>query len=140
MNTITREQATPIQEQINSLMNSLSTQNTQLKQEVARLKRKCQEAIDQLAIVCFNLLNLIKIVLQCQKELDGERRLNNDNYLIIKLEESSASGNTQTTNFRAHELRGNTPSPANSENADGIEVKKEPMNDASNGHDEVCVR
>lgn len=48
INTISREQAAPIQEQVNSLMNSLSTQNIQLKQEVARLKRKCQEAMDQL--------------------------------------------------------------------------------------------
>jgi hypothetical protein len=58
INTVSREQAAPIQEQINSLMNSLSTQNTQLKQEVARLKRKCQEAIDQHSLVYFIVNNL----------------------------------------------------------------------------------
>ena len=57
VNTVSREQAAPIQEQINSLMNSLGTQNTQMKQEMARLKRKCQEALDQLSVVCILFAN-----------------------------------------------------------------------------------
>ncbi|KAF7638086.1 E3 ubiquitin protein ligase [Meloidogyne graminicola] len=82
VNTISKEQAIPIQEQVNSLMNTLSTQNTQLKQEVARLKRKCQEAIEQLNMIFW---------VEYNKDIEGERRLNNDNYIIIKLEENVSS-------------------------------------------------
>ncbi|KAL7074621.1 hypothetical protein ACQ4LE_005522 [Meloidogyne hapla] len=99
VNTISKEQSIPIQEQVNSLMNTLSTQNTQLKQEVARLKRKCQEAFEQLNT--------------CNKDLEGERRLNNDNYLVIKLEENSSLPLNSTQH---HQIPSDHSSPVNSEN------------------------
>ncbi|CAK5021401.1 unnamed protein product [Meloidogyne enterolobii] len=136
INTISKEQAIPIQEQVNSLMNTLSTQNTQLKQEVARLKRKLQEAFEQLNM--------------CNKELEGERRLNNDNYLIIKLEENSSSSFHQlnSTTQHHHQIPSDHSSPVNSENThnsnnamdnvidSGLIKKEEPMDVSSqNGED-----
>uniref|UniRef100_A0A915NH34 E3 ubiquitin protein ligase n=1 Tax=Meloidogyne floridensis TaxID=298350 RepID=A0A915NH34_9BILA len=135
INTISKEQAIPIQEQVNSLMNTLSTQNTQLKQEVARLKRKLQEAFEQLNM--------------CNKELEGERRLNNDNYLIIKLEENSSSSLHQlNSTTQHHQIPSDHSSPVNSENThnsnnaidnvmdSGLIKKEEPMDVSSqNGED-----
>nr|CAD2181805.1 unnamed protein product [Meloidogyne enterolobii] len=137
INTISKEQAIPIQEQVNSLMNTLSTQNTQLKQEVARLKRKLQETFEQLNM--------------CNKELEGERRLNNDNYLVIKLEENSSSSLHQlnsTTQHHHHQIPSDHSSPVNSENThnsnnamdnvmdSGLIKKEEPMDVSSqNGED-----
>ncbi|KAI3415938.1 E3 ubiquitin-protein ligase BRE1B [Globodera pallida] len=105
VNTASREQAMPINEQMNALMNSLNTQNTQLKQEVARLKRKCTEMGVQIQM--------------CQKELDGERRVNNENYLIIKLEDEITPGSA--TEGGGHNAEMDGPSPI----LDGIDVKKE---------------
>jgi len=51
VNTVSKEQAGPIKDQFTSLLTSMTTHNTQLKQEVARLKRKCFELGEQLAVV-----------------------------------------------------------------------------------------
>ncbi|KAL3097791.1 hypothetical protein niasHS_000526 [Heterodera schachtii] len=124
VNTASREQAMPINEQMNALMNSLNTQNTQLKQEVARLKRKCNEMSVQ--------------VQMCQKELDGERRVNNDNYLIIKLEDEMPSGSAMPSgNSSVSQLEGERASQkadtdgTSPATLDAVEVKKEEPTDTA---------
>uniref|UniRef100_A0A915DFP7 Deoxyribodipyrimidine photo-lyase n=1 Tax=Ditylenchus dipsaci TaxID=166011 RepID=A0A915DFP7_9BILA len=71
--TAANEQAGPINEQVLALMKTYSMQNEQLKLDVSRYKRKCLDATTML--------------LKCQKELESERKISNENYLIIKLEE-----------------------------------------------------
>ncbi|KAI1699842.1 zinc finger, c3HC4 type (RING finger) domain-containing protein [Ditylenchus destructor] len=72
-NHAANEQAGPINEQVLALMKTFSTQNDQLKLDVRRYKRKCEE--------------INATLIKCQKELEAERKINNDNYLIIKLED-----------------------------------------------------
>ena len=82
--------------------------------------------------------------------MEGERRLNNDNYLIIKLEENSSSSLHQlnSTTQHHHQIPSDHSSPVNSENThnsnnaidnvmdSGLIKKEEPMDVSSqNGED-----
>jgi hypothetical protein len=67
--------------------------------------------------------------------MDGERRLNNENYLILKLVENSDSIPSMMNSI-THETAHNSISPVNSDSfhpqaVDGLVVKKEEPMDAS---------
>jgi hypothetical protein len=58
-NTVSKKQARPIKDHYTSLLATMTTHKTQLKQEVVRLKRKCAELEEQLAAVKFNFIFIL---------------------------------------------------------------------------------